>query len=866
MQNKTVYLKDYLPPVFEVLSVALHFELYEDHALVTSDMELHRSLPGPWVFYGDNDLELVKITRDNQLLSKDAYRFEDSHLVLDDCADKCHIQIVTRIFPQKNTELSGLYCSKGIFCTQCEAEGFRWITYFPDRPDVLTKYTTRITADKVHYPILLSNGNLIAQGDCDPQQEGRHWAVWEDPFKKPSYLFALVAGKLACVRDTFITQSQRTIDLRIYVEPGQEDKCGHAMASLKKAMRWDEKEYGREYDLDIFMIVAVSDFNMGAMENKGLNIFNAKYILAQPETATDQDFADIEGVVAHEYFHNWTGNRVTCRDWFQLSLKEGLTVFRDQEFSADMNSRDLFRIGDVRSLLVSQFPEDAGSMAHPVRPDSYQQIDNFYTATVYNKGAEVIRMQHTLLGKAGFRRGMDLYFSRHDGKAVTIDDFVAAMEDANQRDLTQFKRWYCQAGTPVVKVNIAFRAQTVTLTLQQACPPTPECHDKLPFHIPIRLAFFSQAGQLLTGYPELIELKEQQQTFTFEGFSEQPIVSLLRDFSAPVILEQAKDDATQMALLRYETNGYAKWNAACGLVTQALHKLVNQNRSSWAIPENLLAALQHIILDTQLDAGLRGELLIPPSFEETIIDLQQVNVEHIENIRDFYKQKLGNYLLETIIPLYDSLWQQEDHALDGPAFARRRLRNVCLGLMMHGDENAALLRCQQQFTQAQTMTDQITAYQLAGQAQSVDLFEKLTQLFYQQWQEDDLVLDKWFAVQATRPHPDVLSRVKLLLTHPAFSLKNPNKIRAVVGAFVMSNPRYFHAADGSGYAFLTEQLQTIDGVNSAIAARLAMPFTRWQRYDVSRQKCIQDGLALLHAQSLSADLREVVEKSMRKIA
>lgn len=859
MQNKTVYLKDYQPPVFEVLSVSLQFDLYEDHALVTSDMQLQRCLSGPWVFYGDNDLELVQITRDNQLLTADAYHFEEGHLVLDDCPEQCYLQIVTRIFPQKNTELSGLYLSKGIFCTQCEAEGFRWITYFPDRPDVLTQYTTRISAEKSRYPVLLSNGNLIDQGDAE---KGRHWAVWEDPFKKPSYLFALVAGNLVCVRDTFITQSQRTIDLRIYVEPGQETKCGHAMTSLKKAMRWDEVEYGREYDLDIFMIVAVSDFNMGAMENKGLNIFNAKYILARPETATDQDFADIEGVVAHEYFHNWTGNRVTCRDWFQLSLKEGLTVFRDQEFSCDMNSRDLCRIGDVKNLLVAQFPEDAGSMAHPVRPESYQQIDNFYTATVYNKGAEVIRMQHTLLGKAGFRQGMDLYFERHDGKAVTIDDFVSAMEDANQRDLTQFKRWYCQAGTPVVSVDTTFQAGTLSLTLRQSCPPTPECHDKLPFHIPIRVAFFSQDGQLLSGYADLIELHEQQQTFTFDGFTEQPIVSLLRDFSAPVILEQPNDQTTQLALLRFETNGYAKWNAARRLVVQALHPLVEQKVNSWDIPKNLLEALQHIIVDANLDGALRGELLTPPSFEETIVDLQHVDVTQIENIRDFYKQALGKHLLEVITPLYDELWHQEDHAIDAPAFARRILRNVCLALMMYGDEAGALQRCQQQFSQAQTMTDQIVAYQLAGQAQSVGVFEKLTQSFYQQWAGDDLVLDKWFTVQATRSHPQVLSQVKQLLMHSDFSLKNPNKIRALVGAFVMSNPRYFHAADGSGYAFLTEQLQSIDAVNSAIAARLALPFTRWQRYDAPRQQLIQDALSALHAQSLSPDLREVVEKSL----
>ena len=504
MKNKTVYLKDYQKPNFAVASIALQFDLFDTHALVTNDMVLQREHAGALILNGDG-LELVSIALNAEPLDAGAYRLLDGDLIVDECPEEFSLQIVTRIRPQENTQLSGLYRSRALFCTQCESEGFRRITFFPDRPDVLSLYTTRISADKAKYPVLLSNGNLVARGEAE---EGRHWVLWEDPFKKPSYLFALVAGQLACVEEEFITASGRTVALRIYVEPGKEDKCGHAMESLKKSMRWDEEEYGREYDLDIFMIVAVSDFNMGAMENKGLNIFNEKCILARADMATDLDYADIEGVVAHEYFHNWTGNRVTCRDWFQLSLKEGLTVFRDQEFSSDMNSRELCRIGDVRTLLVSQFPEDAGSMAHPVRPDSYQEISNFYTATVYNKGAEVIRMQQTLLGKAGFRRGMDLYFERHDGEAVTIDDFVAAMEAANARDLTQFKRWYSQAGTPIVEVETEFTGDTLSLLLKQSCLPTPECQKKQPFHIPIRVALFNRQGEQLAGHPELLELQK----------------------------------------------------------------------------------------------------------------------------------------------------------------------------------------------------------------------------------------------------------------------------------------------------------------------------------------------------------------------
>lgn len=513
MPDTTIYLKNYQPPSFTVETVELNFDLYDDHALVNSTLKLTRQNDGALHLYGE-ELELIALHLNGRPLEHEKYVLTKDALIIEQCPDEIVLNIVTRIKPQENTQLSGLYRSNHLFCTQCEAEGFRRITYYLDRPDVLATFTTRITADKKQYPILLSNGNLMDTGET---ADGRHWVIWEDPFKKPSYLFALVAGNLACVRDSFVTCSGRIVDLRIYVEPGNEDKCSHAMESLKKAMKWDEEVYGREYDLDIYMIVAVSDFNMGAMENKGLNIFNSKYILARPETATDQDFADVEGVVGHEYFHNWTGNRVTCRDWFQLSLKEGLTVFRDQEFSRDMNSRDVNRIMDVKVLRSAQFPEDAGSMAHPVRPESYQEINNFYTATVYNKGAEVIRMQHTLLGKERFRRGMDLYFKRHDGYAVTIDDFVAAMEDANGVDLTQFKLWYSQAGTPEVRVLSHFSEGRLEITMQQNCPPTPECHEKKPFHIPVRIALFDLKGEMIPIENELLELKEKEQRFIFLG-------------------------------------------------------------------------------------------------------------------------------------------------------------------------------------------------------------------------------------------------------------------------------------------------------------------------------------------------------------
>lgn len=858
MPDTTVYLKNYQPPSFAIDTVGLAFDLHADHAMVMSTMKLKRQHEGALHLYGD-ELELISVRMNGLPLDASDYTLRDDALIIDRCPDEMTLEITTRIYPQNNTQLSGLYRSNHLFCTQCEAEGFRRITYFLDRPDVLATYTTRISADKKQYPILLSNGNLMESGETP---DGRHWVVWHDPFKKPSYLFALVAGDLACLKDEFTTCSGRTVDLRIYVEPGNEDKCFHAMESLKKSMRWDEEVYGREYDLDIFMIVAVSDFNMGAMENKGLNIFNSKYILARPDTATDQDFADVEGVVAHEYFHNWTGNRVTCRDWFQLSLKEGLTVFRDQEFSRDMNSRDVNRIMDVKLLRSGQFPEDAGSMAHPVRPESYQEINNFYTSTIYNKGAEVIRMQHTLLGKDRYRRGMDLYFKRHDGQAVTIDDFVAAMEDANGLDLTQFKRWYSQAGTPEIHVKSEYADGRLTLTMQQNCPPTPECKDKKPFHIPVRIALFDSKGHMMAIDNDIMELKEKEQNFVFAGLSEKPVVSLLREFSAPVKL---KDELTQnelLFLLRHETDGYAKWDAAQRLILNCIKECMSLPSEQWHIPESLIAAFEHVLLNDSLDYDLRAELLTPPVFEDVINQIDSVDVSLLESVRDFFRKQLGLSLYESLSQVYKKLWQEEDHGMNGLAYGRRKLRNICLWLMMKADEASALDNCQHQFTAAKTMTDQIASFGLLVNSASATSREKAINDFYSQWSKDDLVLDKWFALQATSELPDTLTRVKQLANHPAFSIKNPNKVRSLIGAFCMANPRNFHALDGSGYAFLTEMLITLDKINSQIAARLATPFTRWQRFDSQRQKLMKQQLERLTALQLSADLRELVDKSL----
>ncbi|WP_367607554.1 aminopeptidase N [Legionella sp. W05-934-2] len=860
MANQTRYLTDYQPPNFDVRTIYLDVDLFDDYAVVQSTLQLERRNEGPLVLHGDN-LKLIGIKANDKAMAKKDYRLEGDDLMIDNCPDEVKLTITTRIEPQKNTQLSGLYRSQSIFCTQCEAEGFRRITYYPDRPDVLSTFTTRISADKKRYPNLLSNGNLLDYGDAD---DGRHWVIWHDPFKKPSYLFALVAGDLACVEDEFITLSGRRVAIKLYVEHGNDDQCQHAMQSIKKAMAWDEKVYGREYDLDIFMVVAVSDFNMGAMENKGLNIFNTKFILGRPDTATDDDYVAIESVVAHEYFHNWTGNRVTCRDWFQLSLKEGLTVFREQEFSRDMNSRDVMRIEDVRVLRATQFPEDAGSMAHPVRPASYEEIDNFYTATVYSKGAEVIRMQHTLLGKETFRQGMDLYFKRHDGQAVTIDDFVAAMADAGQRDLTQFKRWYSQAGTPMIHVETTFDKGELKITLSQHTRPTPECQEKRPFHIPISMALFTSSGDQLPLPSPVIELTEEKQTFTFPGLADKPIISLLRDFSAPVALNWTRSSDELLALLRVEINGYAKWDAAQNLYLEQIIRCLSQPQKRWQVDEGLLSVLNHILMDDSLDPALRACLLTLPSFEEVSNHLSDIDVTLVEQVRDFVRQQVAQALFPQAHDLYNMLWSQEDNQMTNAAFSRRKLRNICLSLMMLADGSTHTADCQKQFKQAKTMTDQMAALVNIVNRGTTQAKAETLDAFYKQWHKQALVMDKWFLVQASCEQPGTLERVKALMSHEKFTLRNPNKVRSLIGAFCQGNPRHFHAADGSGYEFLKEMLLQIDLINPQVASRLATPFTRWQRYDNHRRKMMQTVLKELNQQKLSSDLAELIHKSMEK--
>jgi aminopeptidase N len=849
---QTTYLKDYKPTGFEIDSVSLNFDLHEDYALVESVMQMRRVEQNSQLeLYGDN-LELVSIELDEQAFSD--YHFKEQNLIISATPEEFTLKIITKIKPQENTQLSGLYRSHTMFCTQCEAEGFRRITYFLDRPDVMTVYTTRICADKSKFPVLLSNGNLIEQGDLD---NGRHFAVWNDPHKKPSYLFALVAGDLVHIKDSFTTMSGREVDLRIYVEHGEQDKCDHAMSSLKKSMRWDEEVYGREYDLDIFMIVAVSDFNMGAMENKGLNIFNSKYILGRPETATDNDYAGIEGVVGHEYFHNWTGNRVTCRDWFQLSLKEGLTVFRDQEFSRDMNSRDVNRIKDVRLLRQIQFSEDASPMAHPVRPESYIEINNFYTATIYNKGAEVIRMQHTLLGADGFRKGTDLYFERHDGQAVTIDDFVASMEDANNADFSQLTLWYSQAGTPIVKAQVEHQDTTMKINFAQSCPATPENANKQPFLIPLRMAIFDPEGKRLDSVSDLIQLSQAEQRFEFNNIPQGSVISLLRDFSAPIKLEIDYTDEQLQHLMKYETNGFARWEATGRYVFKVIQAIMAGDE----IPQSIIETYQHILEDNDMDLALKAEVLTMPGFEELANNVDVVDVDVIDDAREKLYALLGKTLYQQFSDCYHSLLVENDTSMDSKHYGRRALKNICLQYMMKGDPANAIAVCHEQFMQAANMTDELAAFSamihhdLPQTSEAIDVF-------LSKWHQDELVMDKWFISQASSRLPGTLDKVKSLMENEHFSITNPNKVRSLIGVFCSYNHLNFHALDGSGYRFLTEILLKLDAINPQITARLATPFTRWRRYDEKRQKLIKQEMQSLMENKLSKDLYEIISKSL----
>ncbi|WP_277962237.1 aminopeptidase N [Pseudomonas sp. RIT-To-2] len=880
-QPKMIYLKDYQAPEYLIDETHLTFELHDDHTLVHAQLVMRRNpargagLP-PLVLDGQQ-LELLSVSLGDVELGASDYQVDDSYLTLHPTAEAFTVDTSVRIHPETNTALEGLYKSGTMFCTQCEAEGFRKITYYLDRPDVMSKFTTTVSAQQHSYPVLLSNGNPIASG---PGEDGRHWATWEDPFMKPAYLFALVAGDLWCVEDKFTTMSAREVTLRIYVEPENIDKCQHAMTSLKKSMRWDEEVYGREYDLDIFMIVAVNDFNMGAMENKGLNIFNSSAVLARAETATDAAHQRVEAIVAHEYFHNWSGNRVTCRDWFQLSLKEGFTVYRDAGFSSDMNSATVKRIQDVAYLRTHQFAEDAGPMAHAVRPDSFIEISNFYTLTVYEKGAEVVGMLHTLLGAEGFRKGSDLYFERHDGQAVTCDDFVKAMEDANGVDLTQFKRWYSQAGTPRLQVTEAYdaAAKTYSLHFHQTCPATPDKVEKLPFVIPVALGLLDAHGNDLplrlageteaVGTTRVISVTEEDQTFVFEGIDAKPLPSLLRGFSAPVKLSFDYDRDQLMVLMQHDSDGFNRWDAGQRLAVQCLQDLTQQymQNSPMVLDPRLITALGTVLADHSLDQAMVAEMLSLPS-EAYLAELSdRAEVDAIHAAREFARAQIAEHL-------YGALWQryQANRAIsrdtayipEAEHFARRALQNIALSYLMLTAKPEVLEATLEQYEACDNMTERLTALAVLVNSRFDAEKEKALAAFAEHFKDNPLVMDQWFSVQAGSTLPGGLARVKALMQHPAFTLKNPNKVRALIGAFAQQNLVNFHAVDGSGYRFLADLVIELNALNPQIASRQLSPLTRWRKYDPHRQALMRGELErILASGALSSDVYEVVSKSL----
>lgn len=891
-QARTTYLKDYQPPNFLIEKTDLEIDLYEDHARVISRLlfRLNDSAVGvdennTLILHG-HDLLLEKLCINDKELSEQDFLVDEEQLTIPNLVEllggpaitfsfECH----TRIEPQNNTALEGLYKSKKMFCTQCEAEGFRRITYYLDRPDVMSLFTTKISADKSRYPVLLSNGNKIGSGEV-AGDISRHWVKWEDPFKKPSYLFALVAGDLVSLDDRFTTCSGRQISLQIFVEEKDLDKCDHAMLSLKNAMRWDEEIYGREYDLDIFMIVAVDDFNMGAMENKGLNIFNTSCVLANPKTTTDSAFQRVEAVVAHEYFHNWSGNRVTCRDWFQLSLKEGFTVFRDSEFSADMGSRTVKRVEDVAFLKTVQFAEDAGPMAHSVRPDSYMEISNFYTVTIYEKGAEVVRMIHQILGEEKFRRGSDLYFERHDGKAATTEDFVKAMEEASGIDLQQFRRWYSQAGTPELKISGSYDAndQTFSLKVEQDCPSTPGQTKKEPFYIPLRLGLLNNQGEELelmvrgrsdiaTNVDIVLPITAKAEEFVFENIPEAPVPSLLRGFSAPVRMDYPYTREQLYFLMVHDSDGFNRWNASQLLAIDVLREL--QESPAAEIPALLENAfkgvLESALEDNSVDKAMLAHLLALPGEGFLIEQAATADVDAIHNVRE----KLANHLAHTLKDLFAGVYatnvSEEPYRADAQAIARRALKNLALSYLARTEDQAWLEKCLEQFGGATNMTDQASALRSLVNNESAfgkSLGRRALDEFYSQWQHEPLVVDQWFTVQATCQNRETLDRVKWLLQHEAFDLRNPNKVRSLIGAFCGQNHTGFHAESGEGYEFLGDRILELDKLNPQIAARLLTPLTRWKKHNAKRQALMQAQLQRIKTSAdISKDVFEVAEKS-----
>ncbi|WP_404298281.1 aminopeptidase N [Halomonas sp.] len=872
---QATHLSDYRPPAYRVIRTELTFDLDPAATRVKASLHLERHPQReaglPLELDGEG-LDLKVIALDGQPLEADEYAVSDTGLIVHRVPERFRLETEVEIAPQANTALEGLYRSGSMYCTQCEAEGFRRITFYPDRPDVMATFTTTVIGDAEREPVLLSNGNPLERGSLP---NGRHFATWEDPHPKPSYLFALVAGDLEKVEDAFTTASGREVTLQIWVEEENLGKTDHAMASLKRAMSWDEQAYGREYDLDLFMIVAVNDFNMGAMENKGLNIFNSAAVLTHVHTATDAAFQRVESIVAHEYFHNWSGNRVTCRDWFQLSLKEGFTVYRDQCFSADTNSPAVKRIEDVSVFRTSQFAEDAGPTAHPVRPDHYIEIGNFYTLTIYEKGAEVVRMLANLVGKEAFRRGSDLYFDRFDGRAVTIEDFVGCMAEASGLDLTQFMRWYSQAGTPEIDAfgEYDYARGEYRLMLRQRTPATPGQPEKASLHIPIRLGLVgTKSGRDLPltlngetlGSDAVIDLREAEQEFLFTDVSEAPVPSLLRGFSAPVKLRFPYGREDLAFLLANDSDGFNRWDAGQRLAMLALDDLIAAHRNGVekVMDTRVVEAFRGLLSAEIDDRAVLAEMLTLPS--EAYIAEQQplVDVDAIHAARTFVKQGLATALRDDFLRVYRENHRDESYAPTPEQIAGRSLKNVALSYLVAIEDEEGIAQAMEQFEADHNMTDVRHALTLLTHSSRDDLSEPALRAFGEKWAHDTLVMDQWFSIQVTRPQPDVLDRVKFLMEHPAFSLKNPNKVRALIGTFAGQNRVNFHRIDGEGYRLLADVVIELNRLNPEIAARLITPLTRWARFDETRQELMKAELERIRAEKLSPNVYEVVEKAL----
>jgi aminopeptidase N len=876
-QPKTIHLKDYQPPAYIIDETHLTVQIFDGYSDVQARLHLRRNLEStasvntPLVLDGQH-MELLGIVLDGKALTQQQYLVDAHHLTLASVPDRFELQITSRIKPEQNTALEGLYKSGSMYCTQCEAEGFRRISYYLDRPDVMSLFTTRIEADKGLYPTLLSNGNLVDSGDLE---QGRHYAVWEDPFRKPCYLFAMVAGDLKGITDEFVTQSGRKVALKILVEPHNIDKCDFAMASLKRAMKWDEEVYGREYDLDVFHIVAVDDFNMGAMENKSLNIFNSSCVLARPEMTTDSTFERIDSIVAHEYFHNWSGNRVTCRDWFQLSLKEGFTVFRDAQYTEDTYSKAVKRIDDAMVMRTMQFAEDAGPMAHPIRPDSFIEISNFYTLTVYEKGAEVVRMVRNILGPEAFRKGADLYFERHDGQAVTTEDFVKAMEDASGVDLNLFSRWYHQAGTPELHIDDEYDAKQklYRLTVRQSCPATPGQPTKEPFHIPLSIGLLDQQGndiplkpgpksqQAFTCATQVLNVTQTSEVFEFIEVPEKPLPSLLRNFSAPVKVYYDYDDQALIRLMASDSDGFNRWDATQRLGVKLLLQMAKQQRIDAVLP-GYLNALKAILADSTLDGASKSYMLALPSLSYVLNAVEVFDVIPVSAARLSLQKQIAEALEQEMLEVFLALNVEQVYESTHKQMAERALKGILLRYLTKVEGSQSVAYAEALFGKANNMTDQMLALQALMDGYQPQVAETAIQAFYQQWQNEDLVVLEWFKQQAFHPTLGTLDRVRELLEHPKFDLKNPNKVRSVIGAYA-NNMAQFHREDGAGYAFLADKVLELDAMNPQIASRLVAPLTQVHKYPVALSKKMLVQLKRIEQRgNLSPDLYEVVSKAL----